>query len=49
MTVTGSEDGTARPAPVLELDKVSVTYDRAPVVRDLTLTCLLYTSDAAGE
>jgi branched-chain amino acid transport system ATP-binding protein len=38
MTVTGSEDGTARPAPVLELDKVSVTYDRAPVVRDLTLT-----------
>jgi branched-chain amino acid transport system ATP-binding protein len=38
MTVTGSEDGTARPAPVLELDKMSVTYDRAPVVRDLTLT-----------
>jgi branched-chain amino acid transport system ATP-binding protein len=38
MTVTGSEDGTARPAPVLELDKVSLTYDRAPVVRDLTLT-----------
>jgi len=38
MTVTGSEDGTARPAPVLELDKVSVTYDRDPVVRDLTLT-----------
>ena len=38
MTVTGSEDGTARRAPVLELDKVSVTYDRAPVVRDLTLT-----------
>jgi branched-chain amino acid transport system ATP-binding protein len=37
MTVTGSEDGTARKAPVLELDKVSVTYDRAPVVRDLTL------------
>jgi branched-chain amino acid transport system ATP-binding protein len=38
MTVTDSEDGTARKAPVLELDKVSVTYDRAPVVRDLTLT-----------
>lgn len=38
MTVTDSEDGTARPAPVLELDKVSVTYDRAPVVRALTLT-----------
>jgi branched-chain amino acid transport system ATP-binding protein len=38
MTVTGSEDGTAGKAPVLELDKVSVTYDRAPVVRDLTLT-----------
>jgi branched-chain amino acid transport system ATP-binding protein len=38
MTVTDSEDGTARTAPVLELDKVSVTYDRAPVVRDLTLS-----------
>jgi branched-chain amino acid transport system ATP-binding protein len=34
----GSSDGAVGTATALELDGVSLAYDRAPVVRDLTLT-----------
>jgi branched-chain amino acid transport system ATP-binding protein len=34
----GSSAGAVTTAPALELDGVSLAYDRAPVVRDLTLT-----------
>jgi branched-chain amino acid transport system ATP-binding protein len=39
----GSSAGAVATAPALELDGVSIAYDRAPVVRNLTLTV------AAGE